>query len=209
MGFPRRFLHETEEIVVERRPHLWFFARPIAAFVVSLAAWIALSSAWGPKGTANDVLNWVGRIAVLVSVLWFGGKYLQWFTTYFVVTTDRLIHKSGVISRRGKEIPLERINDIASNQSIFERMIGAGDLLIESGGEQGQQRFSDIRRPFDVQNIIYQQMERTHARDMDRMAGRRELSIPEQLEKLHELAQRGVISPAEFEAKKAQLLEKM
>jgi len=87
--------------------------------------------------------------------------------------------------------------------------VGAGDLLIESGGEQGQQRFSNIRRPFEVQNEIYRQMERSAARDMDRMAGRRQLSVPEQIEKLDELRQKGVISQAEFDAKKAQLLRQM
>ena len=113
------------------------------------------------------------------------------------------------MAKRGKEIPLERINDISFNQSVFERLIGAGDLLIESGGEQGQQRFSDINHPFDVQNEIYRQIERSQARDMDRMAGRRQLSIPEQIEKLDELRQKGVLSQAEFDAKKTQLLEQI
>ena len=60
-----------------------------------------------------------------------------------------------------------------------------------------------------MQNIIHREIEAAQARDADRMAGRRELSPLEQLEKLEELRQRGVVSQAEFEAKKAQLLDRM
>ena len=70
-----------------------------------------------------------------------------------------------------------------------ERMIGAGDLIIESAGERGQETFSNIPKPSAVQNEIYRQMEASKNRDADRMAGRRELSVPEQLEKLDELRQ--------------------
>ena len=52
----------------------------------------------------------------------------------------------------GVEIPLERVNTMHFNQSVFERITGSGDLVIESGGEDGQQRFTDIRRPDQVQN---------------------------------------------------------
>ena len=127
----------------------------------------------------------------------------------FAVTNRRLIYRYGVVAKHGREIPLDRVNDITFRQSIFERMIGAGDLMIESGGERGQERFANISRPSKVQNVIYREIERAQARDADRMAGRRELSVPEQLEKLDELRQRGVISQAEFDQKKTQLLDRM
>ena len=56
---------------------------------------------------------------------------------------------------RGIEIPLGRVNNVLFNQSLLERLIGAGDLLIESGGESGQQTFTDVRNPDRVQNSIH------------------------------------------------------
>jgi uncharacterized membrane protein YdbT with pleckstrin-like domain len=202
--FPRKLLNEGEDVVLDLRPHWWFLAKPIAA----LAVFIILSLVIQVK-TDNDALTIASLVPVLVCLVWLLVKYAEWATTNFVVTTDRLIHRAGVIAKKGKEIPLERINDITFNQTIFERVIGSGDLMIESGGERGQQLFSDIRRPAIVQNEIYRQIEASQARDHDRMAGRRALSLPEQLEKLDELRQRGVISQAEFDAKKAKLLEQM
>ncbi len=86
-------------------------------------------------------------------------RYLRWATTHFVLTTDRLIFRSGVLSKLSREIPLERVNDVTFSQSLWERLIGAGDLFIESAGERGQSVFQDIPKPEAVQVEIYRQME--------------------------------------------------
>ena len=210
MPFPRKYLHESEDIVIDRKPHLWYLVHPVAAFLVTLVLGSLAASKINPRnGHVNGWITWASIVLPVLSLFWFAWTYITWRTTNFVVTTDRLIFRQGVVAKKGKEIPLERINDISFNQTIFERLIGAGDLLIESGGEQGQQRFADIRKPFEVQNLIYKSIEQAKARDIDRMAGRRELSLPEQIEKLDDLRQKGVITQADFEAKKVQLLEKM
>jgi uncharacterized membrane protein YdbT with pleckstrin-like domain len=202
--FPPKLLNDNEEVVLDLRPHWSKLFWPVTFLVLAIIVSIFISVKWG--NTATGVGSAIICVAALV---FFVFRYMRWTTTNFVVTTDRLVYRSGVVSKHGREIPLERVNDIAFHQSMFERMIGAGDLMIESAGERGQQTFSDIRRPSVVQNEIYRQMEATKARDADRMAGRRELSIPEQLDKLDDLRQRGVISQAEFDAKKAQLLDRM
>jgi uncharacterized membrane protein YdbT with pleckstrin-like domain len=202
--FPPKLLNDGEEVVLDLHPHWWFFAGPATAVVLTIVAAAAVSILDLP-----DWL-WYGVAALLVlNVLWLLARLAKWATTNFVVTSDRLIYRSGVLAKQGKEIPLERLNDISFNQSIFERMLGSGDLMIESGGERGQQLFTDIPKPARVQNEIHRQIENAQARDADRMAGRRELSIPEQIDKLDELRARGVLSQAEFDAKKAQLLDRM
>ena len=99
------------------------------------------------------------------------------------------------------------MNNVNFSQSIFERLLGAGDLLIESGGEDGQQRFTDIRHPDRVQNLIHAQVEE-HAR---RRAGYSAPSggstdVAEQLERLEGMLQRGSLSQDEFDEQKRRLL---
>ena len=204
MGFSRKLLNDTEEIVLDLRPHWSFLGWPVVALLLTIAAAIAMAIV-----DLNDYAFLAGLVLVALAAVWVFGRWARWFTTNFVVTTDRLIYRSGVLAKRGMEIPLERVNNIAFNQSVFERILRSGNLLIESAGESGQQKFTDIARPSSVQNEINRQMEAAAARDADRMAGRRELSIPEQIEKLDELRSRGVISQAEFDAKKAQLLDRL
>ena len=210
MGFPKRHLQEGEEIVEERRQHIVTLLEPVAAFLVVIVLGAFAARLINPRnGTTNGYISWAAVAAPLIPVVWFVWRWLKWRSTMFVITTERLISREGMFARSGMEIPLERVNNIISHQSVFERMIGAGDLMIESGGEDGQQRYSNVRRPFELQNTINRQIERSKARDMDRMAGRRELTVPEQLEKLADLVKSGVLTQAEFDAKKQQLLDKM
>lgn len=203
MPFPRKMLNEEEDIVLDLHPHWWFLVGPIVATIAASVLAVVLAR------VEVDFVWLAGLVLVLVALLWLFVRYLKWRTTNFVLTTDRLIHRAGVLAKQGREIPLERINDLTVNQSLFERIIRAGDVLIESGGERGQSLLSDLPNPFAVQNAIYTEIERAQARTADRTAGRRELSVPEQIEKLDELRQRGLITNAEFEVKKAQLLERM
>jgi len=211
MPFPRHLLTDDEDLVLDLRPHWWFLA-PAGALLV-------LSVVFGLTALVKDWPNWISvpvGIWVLGSLGWFGIRYLTWNTTNFVVTNERVISRTGVVSKKGIEIPLDRINTVFFNQSLFERMIGAGDLGIESAGEGGRQTFTDIRKPSLVQNEIYRQVEGLEDRKLQRLgeaagggARAAAASIPEQIEKLDQLRRQGVVTDEEFERKKQELLDRM
>ena len=200
MAFPKKLLNTGERLVVDIHPHWWYFAKQAFALVLSIGLLIFFRTKdW-------DVPTLLMAALTLVSLLWFVARYLKWMTTNFAVTSHRVIFREGVIAKKGIEIPLDRVNTIFFSQGIFERMLRTGDLTIESAGERGTQSFSDIRRPSKVQNEIYRLIE--EEQDEHASAGRN-LSVPEQLEKLDELRRRGIIDEAEFKAKKTKLLERM
>ena len=211
MPFPTRLLLEGESVHVDLRPHWWFFIGPAAAGIPVVAIGYG---ALQLEGDAGQLAAWAYVALVVAWLVWLGGRLARWTTTHFVVTSDRIVFRTGVLSKHGRDIPLERVNDITSNQTFFERLIGAGDLLIESAGERGQQTFTDIPHPDHVQQEIYRQMEGNAARALS--AGARPgpgapsaHSIPEQIAALADLRDRGAISEAEFEAKKAELLKRI
>ena len=204
MPFPRRLLNENEEVVIDLRPHWVVLAGPSLALAAAVAGAI-----WVSGNTGSDPVLLAVLALVLVVLVWFLSRFAKWVTTNLVVTNDRLIVRSGVIAKRGREIPLERINDITVTQSVVNRILRSGDLVVESAGERGQEAFPECPDPQRVQNEIYIQMEESRDRDLDRQAGRRELSPLDQLERLDGLRQRGVISQAEFDVKKAKLLDQL
>ena len=211
MAFDKKLLHEHEDLVLDLRPHWWYMAEPTAA-LVGAAVFGLLLVVYGGDETIWDILKYLAFALIAGCLVWFGARYAKWMTINFVVTTDRLIYRSGVVAKKGIEIPLERVNTVFFNQTVFERMLGAGDLSIESGGETGKQSFSDIRKPSAVQNEIYRQMELNNTR---MYGGRHEpqpavaVSIPDQISQLDALRQQGVLSEAEFAEKKAELLKRM
>ena len=205
MPSSRKRWNPGEEVVLDLRPHWRFFLRPALLLVVAIAGFVG--------GAVLDLPE-AAQVALaaltLTALCWFVVRYARWATTSFVVTTDRLIHRSGVLAKRGVEIPLESVQTVFSSQSLLERLLRCGDLVIESGGERGRQAFSDISRPSLVQDEIHRQIEANGRR----MAGWGRgggggSSITERLEQLDDLRRRGVVTQAEFDAKKATLLDQL
>src|SRR5919204_5014158 len=157
MPYPDNLVQEGENLVLDLRPHWWYFSRNILTGVPLAIILILVQQL--DSGTVKDASNWLVGLVAIVWAVWLGLKYLQWRMTYFVVTSRRVIYRSGVVSKRGVEIPLERINNINFHQRLIDRIIGAGDLDIESAGKDGQSHFDFIRHPDGVQHEIYRQME--------------------------------------------------
>lgn len=202
MAFPRKLLNETEEIVLDLNPHWWFMVKQTGLLIVAL-----ILGAVALVVDAHGVLQILAGLLIIGALVWWGVRYMDWRTTNFVVTSDRLIYRHGVLSKQGIEIPLERVNNVLFSQRLFERMLGAGDLVIESAGESGRQAFSDVRKPSAVQNEIYRQIESNENRKFDRIGtGVGTGSVADELTKLDDLRNRGIISEEEFAAQKARLL---
>ncbi len=203
MGFPRRLLADHEQLILDLRPHWISLVPPVAATVLIVAA-VGAALVYIPASWPNWVA-WAAAVVGVILLLAYPFRFLiDWITSHFVVTSDRLIHREGWFAKRSMEIPLENINDVRFNQTVFERLIKAGDLTIESAGEFGQQNFTDIRDPENVQKVIYEVSEENKQRMYggDRGGGP---SLADELTKLDRLRDEGVISNEEFEAQKARL----
>jgi uncharacterized membrane protein YdbT with pleckstrin-like domain len=190
-------LSSGEEVVKAFRPHWKQLIWPGFASVVAIAAIVVLFV------FAEGTWMWVGIAATIAIWLFLAiPPLIDWLYTHYVITNERVIVRRGMIARHGLEIPLEVINDVTFHQSIIERVVGSGDLIIESAGERGQSHFSDIPDPDEIQADIYRLREtRTVA-----LQGAPGQSAAEQIETLARLHDQGVLSDEEFAEKKTKLL---
>jgi uncharacterized membrane protein YdbT with pleckstrin-like domain len=217
MPYPRHLINEGETVALDLHPHWWYFAKHILTGIPLLLALIGVISLQGSDSDLlKDVVGWGWGILAVIWAVWLLFRYLQWRYTNFVVTDDRVIYRHGVLAKHGVEIPLERINNINFHQRLWERIIGAGDLDIQSAGQEGESHFEDVRHPDGVQQEIYRQMEvnaRRHASWVSPAPATPAAPAPpdvtEQIRRLAALRDQGHISAAEYEAKKAELLERM
>jgi uncharacterized membrane protein YdbT with pleckstrin-like domain len=198
VAYPRKFLSPGEEIVTEFKPHWTSILGPIGITLTALALMIILLIF-----ASGTVRQW-GPLVVAVLWLVFSAKgFIGWLTTEHVITNERVIHRQGFISKHGKEIPLEMINTVAFRQTVFERIVGSGDVVIESAGEQGQTLYKDIPRPEQTQTLIYKVRE---PRMLQLEGGAQGATKAEQLQILSKLHDDGKLTDAEFDTQKSKIL---
>jgi len=208
VAFPRKLLTSDEEIVLDLRPHPIALAGAILVTILIIVAWILLLTHLPGTGTTRDVFRYliIGAGLVLF-VIYPLRRLIQWLTSNFVVTNERVIHRQGFIAKTSMEIPLDRIQNVKFRQGVFERIIGAGSLIIESAGERGTNVFSDIRHPESVQKVIYEHAEaRTREMQGGAPMAAPTPSMTEELQRLADLRDRGAITEQEYQTHKARLL---
>jgi len=232
MAFDRRLLTGGERVVVEVRPHWSAVGRAIPAAAAAVAALIASIVVWpsAPVGVGEALLGLVGLTA-----LWLGARLLRWSRTWLVITSARLVQRSGVLRRRGVEIRLTRVNEISYEQSLLGHVIGTGKLCIEVGGERGLMCFDHVRKPAALAGVLHEQIDAAGAAesssspapdDTAPRRGRRQRdwdddatpptgtvlpgggsgSLSRRLVELDDLRRRGLLTEEEFAEQKARLL---
>jgi membrane protein YdbS with pleckstrin-like domain len=190
--------------MVDVRPHWWYLSAPVTALVAVIGG--ALASA---IESAPGWVSWLLLVGLGLATLWLVTRYLRWVTTRLVVTNSRIIEQRGIVARSGREIPLSALTDIGYRQTIFERIIGAGNVLIESAGRDSQESFPDLPNPELIHNVIFTQMQLLRAGQANWTAAAGAPSIPAQIDHLDQLRRRGVITDQEFETKKVELLNRL
>lgn len=225
MGFPTRLLSKGEELILDLRPH-WIAFVPWVALALLVAAADLVLLQFLPADWPSWIEYALLIVGLIVILRYPVPRVVRWSTSHFVVTSKRVIHRSGLLARQSMEIPLANINDVRFHQSLVERMIGAGDLTIESAGERGQETFSDVRRPEFVQKTIYEMSEEAARRSAEAAAPTMQFASPataarpptspasspapqlvaDEVAKLDDLRRRGIISEEEFARQKARLL---
>ena len=153
-----------EEPVLLLHPHWKTLIGPVLVAVIVLALAL-LVEAVIPSGRAAAASRLaVAVIALLALMLWLIAPVLRWRTTTYELTTRRLRTRYGLVTRRGRDIPLARINDVSFEKGVLDRLLGAGRLVVESAGEHGQIVLRDVPNVEQVQATLYQLVEAEQGR---------------------------------------------
>jgi len=192
-----------ERLAYDARPHLLYFSLPAAWGLMLFALLLAHMFS---DGFVADMLRVLLCVFLVVWVPWTAWHFVQWWFIRCTVSNYRVVWRRGVLSRTGVEIPLDRVSNVNFHQSIVERMFGAGDLIIESSGQDGQSRFSDIRHPDEVQLVIHRQIVDSKVPVASPAPAPSGDSLLRELQELEAMRFRGALSDEEFAAAKRRLL---
>ena len=167
MAISKNLLNEGESLVVDTRTHPKALLLPLLALVVFLAIGTFVQTQIDQRE-----VDWVVWGLVVIGAIWFVLRpFLIWLTASYTITTRRLITRHGVITRRGHDIPLTRISDVAYEKDLIDRLLGCGTLVISDASTHGQVALPDIPRVEDVQRKLNDLLHDLHTEEDRRDEG--------------------------------------
>jgi uncharacterized membrane protein YdbT with pleckstrin-like domain len=148
-----------EAAIIIVHPHWKVLVRPIGLAVLIVAV-VLVALVMIPFGKAAPVAGLVLGGVAIVGVMWsLLLPLLRWRTTSYELTSRRLRVRTGILAREGKDIPLSRITDVSFETGILDRILGSGTVVVESPGEHGQLRLTEIPRAQYLQSTLFQLVE--------------------------------------------------
>jgi uncharacterized membrane protein YdbT with pleckstrin-like domain len=155
-----------EEPVIAVHPHWKMLVWPVTLAVLVVAVAVAAEVVI-PFGKAAAAGRLILAAVALAGVAWVAGiPALRWRTTRYELTSRRLRMRAGIIARTGKDIPLSRVTDVSFETGLLDRILGAGTLVVESPGEHGQVRLTQIPHVQYLQSALFQLVEEERKRTL-------------------------------------------
>lgn len=160
MALSRKLMIDGERVVHSMRTHLKVLFLPFVVLLATSAGAGFLLSSVGDAG--NGGVRWaVIIVAVLILLWWSVIPFVTWLTWTYTITNMRLIEQKGILTRSGRVIPLSRINDVAFEKHLNDRILGCGTLVVHDASEQAGLHIDDIPHVEDVHrtltNLIFEQ----------------------------------------------------
>jgi membrane protein YdbS with pleckstrin-like domain len=157
VAYPENLLTDGEEVVLHKHPHWKMLIIPVLIFLVVVGA-AAYGSALFAKQSWHQVAWIAFAVVAVVLIVWCTiMPLMRWRTTHFIVTTDRVMSREGVLNRTGMDIPLSRINSVRFVHGLIDRIWGAGTLIIESASDEPLE-FDDIPQVEYVHSLLYREV---------------------------------------------------
>jgi uncharacterized membrane protein YdbT with pleckstrin-like domain len=229
MKYPESLLSTDESVVFDVHHHLFVLWKPAALIIAFVAMWMVVLF----LATSSDWVVFAGLFVLFFLALFMAWRVQVWAHTNLVLTDQRLIYQTGVFTRRSREIPLAKINDVSFIQMVLGRMLGMGDLVVESASESGPFAYFNMPDPARLKTQVLEHIMRYHVHG-EQAAIAKEVAmavekhqptgeivavpperppiyseIVDQIERLDALRERGVLTDDEFEQAKGALLDKL
>ncbi len=234
MGYTESLLATNETILYRTKQH-WMapIFGTIAGTLVLIGgvALFILQLTMG-NGLLRDLIFWASIILVIVGVAMVGYSYVQWWVEDYAVTNQKVMKVAGLLRKRTSGAALEKINDVIMEQGPLGRMLGYGTLKVSTASDTSDLTYETMRKPAEFrramldQKMEFEQADARQISDAVRAAApaqATQVAVPvppppapvaaaapsaeDKLRSLGKLRDDGLITPEEFDAKKAELLE--
>jgi uncharacterized membrane protein YdbT with pleckstrin-like domain len=149
-----------ENLVRAAHPH-WITVVKSLVIPVVLLILVALADVTFLRASGAPAVNPILTLAAIaLALLWFIVVWIRWQSITYTLTDQRIKIESGVFGRQEKVIPIDRVQDCTTKQSIFGRMLGYGRVEIDAAGAQGAEILDHLPSPGDFRDQVFVQSEK-------------------------------------------------
>ncbi|HEY2599703.1 MAG TPA: PH domain-containing protein [Candidatus Dormibacteraeota bacterium] len=148
-----------ENLILKDHPHWIVVVRSLAVPVILLIVAVVVDITAGNTGIANFQL-FVTLAAIAIALLWLIVVWIRWQSTSYTLTDQRIKIESGVFGRQSKMIPIDRVQDCTTRQSLIGRMLGYGRVEVDAAGAQGAEVLDHLPNPGVFRDQVFVQSER-------------------------------------------------
>lgn len=137
MAYPQKLLSDGESVAFEMRPHWRALVVPTIVLLAVVFGLVFVMGKLTGDGSLTSVTTWVTLLVGLFILIVFAIRpFLYWITTQYVFTNRRIIVRSGLIARHGRDMPLSKMNNVSFDVSVFGRLLNYGTLTIDSASDE-------------------------------------------------------------------------
>ncbi len=198
-------LQPGEEILYRAHLTRITLAPLVALLAVALAFTIFAYTVW-PAQAWVAVISGLLTLCVAAALAW---RFVRLRSYELVVTNHRVIQQQGILSKRSMDSRLDKINNIEHRQTLWGRLLGFGDVEVDTASETGICNFHNVAHPMELKRTILTAAEQYHALGAGPLAVAAAPSGAERLRQLKSLLDDGLISREEFEVKRKDLLTQL
>jgi uncharacterized membrane protein YdbT with pleckstrin-like domain len=201
-------LGENEQVLFLTHQHwLVLVGEILTECLLSVALVVLVSLIWALW--VPNVLVALGYLLLIFPLISLWRDVLIWSKRKYVVTNRRVIQLSGVFNKNVTDSSLDKVNDVKMSQSFWGRVFNYGDIEILTASELGVNKFTHIGQPIQYKTAMINAKEKLERAPAEAGPSRPVRTAADLLVQLDELRQNGVLTEAEFQSKKAELLKKM
>ncbi len=164
MSLPRKLMIDGEQVIATTRTHVKVLFIPLLILLVVAGVGGFAINAVGDSG--SGVPRWIVVAAMVILILWGSVlPFLKWLTWTYTLSNKRIVEQKGLLTRTGRVIPLSRINDVAFEKNLNDRILGCGTLIIHDASEQAGLELKDIPHieafHRTVTNLVFEKHDKT------------------------------------------------
>lgn len=151
-----------ENLVIKAHPHWITFIRSliVPAVLVIAVLWADFSNLLNGTNLPSNFRALLALAAFTLAGLWLIVVWIRWRSTAYTLTDQRIKIETGVFGRQEKVIPIDRVQDCTTRQSIFGRMLGYGRVEVDAAGAQGAEILDHLPRPGTFRDQVFVQSEK-------------------------------------------------